>query len=322
MFFSGPYIPEGWSKEDSTFCYGAPASSYTINRNCLVIDLKKIHGSIKTKVIGLSNESNINIINDSKYTSKNSYLTLSMNSRNTLQIKGYLSRMAERMFKIAIRNPALKTLDTVKDFLDKDNIKHNDVLIASYIPRGYKPQLSINSNKINSFVNITLKHSDNLYAETILNTVGLKYKGIGSTEAGIASVMNIINSKLHLNTDNGLIMYDGSGLSHYDRVSPRFMVNFLSKAYNSSIGEKFYRDLPQSGISGTIAYRMSNKNLLGKVHAKTGTLKGVSSLSGYVMTAKNHRITFSIILNDLKDNQRTNARRFQDKVVAVFYKYL
>ena len=74
-------------------------------------------------------------------------------------------------------------------------------------------------------------------------------------------------------------------------------------------------------MNGTIAYRMGGK-LLGKVHAKTGTLSGVSTLSGYVLTAKNHRVTFSIMLNDLKRSDRYNARRFQDKVVGVFYRYL
>lgn len=116
-------------------------------------------------------------------------------------------------------------------------------------------------------------------------------------------------------------MYDGSGLSHLDRVTPEFMVNFLTKAYNSQIGKEFYNYLPASGMSGTISYRMGGK-LLGRVHAKTGTLSGVSTLSGYLLTAKNHRISFSIMLNDLKPSDRYNARRFQDKLVDVFYRNL
>ena len=99
------------------------------------------------------------------------------------------------------------------------------------------------------------------------------------------------------------------------------MVNFLTKTFNSPVGKKFYNYLPASGISGTIAYRMGGK-LTGKVHAKTGTVSGVSTLSGYLLTAKDHRISFSIMLNDLKISDRTNARRFQDKVVEAFYRNL
>jgi D-alanyl-D-alanine carboxypeptidase/D-alanyl-D-alanine-endopeptidase (penicillin-binding protein 4) len=318
--FSGPYIPEGWSKSDSTFCFGAPASSFTLNRNCSVIKLAKNPNSTSTRVIKLSNASNIGFENSSSYTSSAKATTISMNDRNIVYIGGYLSRTAERMFKLAIKNPALKTLNTVDDFLSLEGIKHNKVSMASFIPASNTVQLTTNSTRIGNFIDQTLKHSDNLYAETILNTVGLKQKGIGSTKAGIEAVQEVFYKKMNLDTSN-LTMYDGSGLSHLDSVTPQFMVNFLTKSFNSSVGKKFYNYLPASGISGTIAYRMGGK-LLGRVHAKTGTLSGVSTLSGYMLTAKDHRITFSIMLNDLKLSDRTNARRFQDKVVETFYKNL
>lgn len=318
--FSGPYIPDGWSKEDSTFCYGAPASSFTFNRNCTVIKLVKNANSLTTRVVELSNASNITIKNTAKYTSASSATTIAMNDDNVLYIGGYLSRAAEKMFNLAIRNPALKALNTVNDFLNSDGIKHGNVIIAGNVPAGYTEQITARSATIGHFIDQTLKHSDNLYAETILNTIGLKKKGIGSTKAGTEAVESILYSKLGLDT-SALTMYDGSGLSHLDRVTPEFMVNFLTKVYNSQIGKEFYNYLPASGISGTISYRMGGK-LLGRVHAKTGTLSGVSTLSGYVLTAKNHRISFSIMLNDLKPSDRYNARRFQDKVVDVFYRNL
>ncbi|BCD90412.1 D-alanyl-D-alanine carboxypeptidase [Francisella halioticida] len=317
---SGPYIPQGWSKEDSSFCYGAPASSFTMNRNCTVIKLAKNPNSLSTKVIKLSNASNIFIDNSAKYTSTSKATLIYMDNDNTIHISGYLSRTAEKMFELSIKNPALKTLDTVKDFLNNNGIKHGNVSIASKVPKGYPPQITTSSATIGYIIDETLKHSDNLYAETILDTVALKKTGVGSTKSGTEAVQNIIYSKLGLNT-SALTMYDGSGLSQLDRVSPNFMVNFLTKTFNSPIGKKLYNYLPASGMNGTIAYRMGGK-LLGRVHAKTGTLSGVSTLSGYLLTAKNHRITFSIMLNDLKRSDRYNACRFQDKVVGVFYRYL
>lgn len=318
--FSGPYIPEGWSKNDSSLCFGAPASSFTLNRNCTVIKLAKNPNSTSTRVIKLSNASNIGFDNSSSYTNAVKATTMWMNDENVVHIGGYLSRTAEKMFKLAIKNPALKTLDTVDNFLSSNGIKHNKVSLSSSIPAGNTVQLTTNSGRIGSFIDQTLKHSDNLYAETILNTVGLKKKGIGSTKAGTEAVQEIFYKKLNLDTSS-LSMYDGSGLSHLDSVTPQFMVNFLTKSFNSSVGKQFYNYLPASGISGTIAYRMGGK-MTGKVHAKTGTLSGVSTLSGYVLTAKDHRISFSIMLNDLKISDRTNARRFQDKVVEAFYRNL
>lgn len=174
--FSGPYIPDGWSKEDSTFCYGAPASSFTLNRNCTVIKLVKNTNSLTTRVVELSNASNITIKNTAKYTSASNATTIEMNDDNVLYIGGYLSRAAEKMFKLAIRNPALKTLDTVNDFLNSDGIKHGNIVIASSVPTGYTEQITTRSQTIGHFIDQTLKHSDNLYAETILNTIGLKEK--------------------------------------------------------------------------------------------------------------------------------------------------
>lgn len=78
------------------------------------------------------------------------------------------------MFKLAIKNPALKTVDTVNDFLSSNGIKHGNVITTSNIPAGYDTQLVTKSATIGHFFDQALKHSDNLYAETILNTIGLK----------------------------------------------------------------------------------------------------------------------------------------------------
>jgi D-alanyl-D-alanine carboxypeptidase/D-alanyl-D-alanine-endopeptidase (penicillin-binding protein 4) len=190
--FSGPYIPEGWTKEDSTFCYGAPASSFTLNRNCSVVKLSKIHNSYDTKVVKLSNTSNIKIDDTAKYSRSSKPTYISMDNNNTLHISGYLSRTADKMFKLAIKNPALKTKDTVGDFMSESGIKHNKVLIGKSIPSPATPQIITKSANIGSFMDRTLKHSDNLYAETILNTVGLKKKGIGSTKSGTEAVHQIL----------------------------------------------------------------------------------------------------------------------------------
>ena len=318
--FSGAYIPKGWSKEDSTFCYGAPASSFTLNRNCTVIELAKDPDSDNTNIIKINNTSNITIKNSAKYTNSYKPTIITKDDNNIIYLSGYLSRVAEKMFDLSIKNPALKTLDVIDDFMTEDGIKHNKISILNYLPAGSHAQLSIKSADIGRIINLTLQHSDNLYAETILNTIALKKTGVGSTKAGTDEVEKILYNKLHLNIED-LVMYDGSGLSHFDNITTQFMVNFLTKTFNSPVGKQLYEYLPTSGINGTIAYRMSKK-LLGKVRAKTGTLAGASNLSGYVLTAKNHRISFSIMLNDLKASQRYNARRFQDEVVGVFYKYL
>ncbi|MDE5037746.1 D-alanyl-D-alanine carboxypeptidase/D-alanyl-D-alanine-endopeptidase, partial [Francisella tularensis subsp. holarctica] len=80
-----------------TFCFGAPASSFTLNRNCTVIKLVKNTNSLTTRIVELSNAINITIKNTAKYTSASSATTIEMNTDNVLYIGGYLSRAAEKM---------------------------------------------------------------------------------------------------------------------------------------------------------------------------------------------------------------------------------
>ncbi|MDE4940563.1 D-alanyl-D-alanine carboxypeptidase, partial [Francisella tularensis subsp. holarctica] len=81
------------------------------------------------------------------------------------------------------------------------------------VPTGYTEHITTMSQTIGHFIDQALKHSNYLYAETILNTLGLKEKGIGSTKAGTEAVQIILYSKLGLDT-SALKMYDCSGLSH------------------------------------------------------------------------------------------------------------
>jgi D-alanyl-D-alanine carboxypeptidase/D-alanyl-D-alanine-endopeptidase (penicillin-binding protein 4) len=93
-------------------------------------------------------------------------------------------------------------------------------------------------------------------------------------------------------------MADGSGLSRYDLLSPRLLVELLINLRQQPNGELFYTSLPVAGMDGTLANRMTAAPLRGNVHAKTGTLSGIRSLSGYLTTAAGDPVVFSFIVNN------------------------
>ena len=106
---------------------------------------------------------------------------------------------------------------------------------------------------------------------------------------------------------------DGSGLSLYNYVTPELMVKLLTYAYrNTKIFMQLYPALPIAGQDGTLKKRMTGPYTNGKVKAKTGTLTGISSLAGYLTTANNHVLAFSIINQGVLRN--ADGRGFQDKV--------
>jgi len=97
---------------------------------------------------------------------------------------------------------------------------------------------------------------------------------------------------------DGYVVRDGSGLSREDLISPETIVSILDVMRRSPNFDLFFQSLPIAGVDGTIRTRMQNTRAQGNLHAKTGTLGMVRSLSGYVRTADGRLLEFSILCNN------------------------
>lgn len=141
-----------------------------------------------------------------------------------------------------------------------------------------------------------LKPSQNGIAESLLRTVGREARGVGSAAEGAAAVDSMVRAWGLPAAE--LRLADGSGLSRYDLVTPEILVGILVHMRQSPQGELWYTSLPIAGVDGTLARRMTGAPLRGNVRAKTGTLTGVRSLSGYLTTTAGEPIVFSILVNN------------------------
>ncbi|MBW4654760.1 MAG: D-alanyl-D-alanine carboxypeptidase/D-alanyl-D-alanine-endopeptidase [Kaiparowitsia implicata GSE-PSE-MK54-09C] len=90
---------------------------------------------------------------------------------------------------------------------------------------------------------------------------------------------------------------DGSGLSRNNRARPSTFVTLLKSMYTHSESSLFRRSLPVAGVSGTLRNRFRNTTAQGNVQAKTGTLRGVRALSGYLENDSYGTLAFSIVVN-------------------------
>ena len=139
-----------------------------------------------------------------------------------------------------------------------------------------------------------MKVSNNLYAESIYYHIGL-LKGKPST----AKKAKAVEEELLRRMGKGECIHrfaDGSGLSLYNYVSPDILVAFLRYAYsNKDIYLELYDALPIAGVDGTLKDRMKDTPAMDNVHAKTGTLSGVSSLAGYCTMKNGHLLAFAIM---------------------------
>jgi D-alanyl-D-alanine carboxypeptidase/D-alanyl-D-alanine-endopeptidase (penicillin-binding protein 4) len=140
-----------------------------------------------------------------------------------------------------------------------------------------------------------LKPSQNQIGETLLRTLGGEVKGLASVDSGRATVREVLRE--FGVADDAYVIADGSGLSRYDYVAPETLARILLGMARRPDFDVFYRALPIAGVDGTIATRMRGTAAAGNVHAKTGSIANVRSLSGYVTSADGERFVFVMIAN-------------------------
>jgi D-alanyl-D-alanine carboxypeptidase/D-alanyl-D-alanine-endopeptidase (penicillin-binding protein 4) len=160
-----------------------------------------------------------------------------------------------------------------------------------------------------------MKMSDNFYAESMF------YQTAASAKKGVARAKDArdISKKLFARLGLGHHPYrvaDGSGLSLYNYVSAELLCMLLRHAWRSpSIHEALLPALPIAGVDGTLKDRMKKTAAAGNVLAKTGTLSGISSLSGYCTSFDGHDLCFSIINQGVMHN--VDGKNFQNRVCTV-----
>lgn len=146
-----------------------------------------------------------------------------------------------------------------------------------------------------------LKLSNNGHAEVLVKTMGRVVRGQGTWEAGLSVLADKIKA---LGVDPAALrLVDGSGLSSMDGVTPDQLASLLSAAKSRPWFQAWYDALPIAGmpdrmVGGTLRNRLRGTKAENNVHAKTGSMTGVTSLSGFVTAANHQRLVFSVIFND------------------------
>ncbi|MDB9527595.1 D-alanyl-D-alanine carboxypeptidase [Oscillatoria sp. CS-180] len=128
------------------------------------------------------------------------------------------------------------------------------------------------------------RDSNNARADDLLRNIGGQHRVQAALEP------------LGVRADS-FIQADGSGLSRSNKVKPSALVTLLKGMYETDNTGLFYESLPTGGINGTLRNRFKETRAQGKVHAKTGTLRGVRALSGYLETDSYGTVIFSIVIN-------------------------
>ena len=310
--FTGRNTSINESQSSSIFAYGAPSSIYNLNENSVTLKLTPNKQGFNTEQI--SGEP-LQFKNQLFVANKQQLKTCQFNGYNdyeTLILSGCLPKN-NYTFSFAIRHPKSVMKKAVLRGLSKLSITTvNSIRITTKLPNNTTLLAEHNSAKLDALLKHMLVVSDNLYAQTILRTIGYYYNNVGSIVSGKNAVFEILQNKLILNTDS-IQLEDGAGISDNDLLNPNFLVSLL---YKMSLDKnyKLYKSmLPIYGETGTLK-SFKGDDLKGKVFAKTGTQTTAIALSGYLIK-DNNQYAFSILINSLKESQKSLAHNFERELL-------
>lgn len=232
---------------------------------------------------------------------------------NTIRVEGQMragDSPIER--QLSIWRPELYAAQVFKETLMRNGIMVRG-RISSDTASGKRDILHTHARPLDSVIVHLNKVSDNLSAENTLKVLSAeKWGPPGRASSGLTIVKRFLSS-LGIDTTR-YVAVDGSGVSHYNLLTAEMLVQLLEGiTRRDDIFPIFYRSLPIAGVDGTLKNRMKGTRAEGNLRAKTGSLSGVSSLSGYVRSRDGETFVFSILMQSFIGSAQP-VRNVQDSI--------
>lgn len=187
------------------------------------------------------------------------------------------------------------------------------------VPRKAELLAAHNSAPLGVLIRSVNKFSNNFMAEQILKTIDAD-PGPASFDGALARVREHLQARGV--PTQGLRLGNGSGLYDTNRVSPATFTALLASVYaDERIRPDFMASLAIMGVDGTTRSRLEDTPYAGWLRVKTGTLDGVSALSGYAGAAGRKPLAFCIVFNGLRKWDTGRARKVQDRIAELLARY-
>lgn len=309
-YFRGDTIGDGWTWNELQWYYGAEASALSFNDNQAFINIENGTPRTSTDYIQVrmgkaGEEGNANISANKEASGIKRGL-----SDNEFYVWGKAKTFGAR---VAVHNPALMAAKALKESLKKKGIEVAGEVESRDWKSDERPDLtkltelaSVQSQTLGEIVKKMNKHSNNLYAELILRTIGKKFSDSvpddiqlpqnvrGDDTTGAAIIKKWLTE--HNVATEEIQIYDGSGLSRLDFVTPEAFARAFIYAAQSPFASVFIDSLPVAATDGTLGGRLGKAK--GRIAAKTGSITYVNSLAGYA-AGKDETFAFVIIANNV-----------------------
>ncbi|MGQ0733724.1 MAG: D-alanyl-D-alanine carboxypeptidase/D-alanyl-D-alanine endopeptidase [Acidobacteriota bacterium] len=306
--FAEPGWGAGWAWDDLAFGYGAQTSALQFHENEIDVVVGPGMAEGAPAIIGTTPIGGGIFVANAVVTAPAGTQTQLDFTRvpgsTFLDVSGRIPLGAKpTSFKAAVENPTRFYVHAMRDALARHGITIDgqvadideltsppDTQKAVDLLVDYSPPLS-------EIVDVTLKWSRNIYAETLL--FAMAPRGEPATDGQGLDLLKQTLGSWGV-PDESYLPRDGSGLSRYDLLSADALTVLLEHVALDARHTRFRTTLPVAGVSGTLATRLRGTAAEGRVFAKTGSMSGVRTLSGYVTTLDDETLIVSILVNNYR----------------------
>jgi D-alanyl-D-alanine carboxypeptidase/D-alanyl-D-alanine-endopeptidase (penicillin-binding protein 4) len=304
-YFPRERYPSGWEIDDMVWEYGAAISSIVVDDNTVTVMLtpsEQPGGPVQATEDPATPDFHVENDVSTSAADLKSDLTLTRDPGSSLVvIKGTMpAQGAPRKLVLAVEEPAQHAATVLKHLLEDRGIRVDGVARARHeAPKTQGDPMILAEHvsvPLGEAVKLVNKISQNLHAEMLLRTVA-RQSGVWATPDDLMKVPQDFYASAGIDPDD-VIQSDASGLSRHDLVTPRAVVALLTLARSQPWFQTYYDSLPVAGVDGTLEDRMKNTPAAGHIHAKTGSVEHVRTLSGYGETASGRRLIFSFLSNN------------------------
>ncbi len=308
LLYDKKTIPDNWSWIDIGNYYGTGANALTINNNLYFLYFKpssKVGGTaevLRTEPIIDGLEFTNYMKTGKKGSGDNGYIYCAPLQFNATLRGTIPSGVDEFSIKGSIPDPPLFAVQKLKmSFSEKGiNVEGTAQKLKNKISYDNSKMITeTHSPSLKDIIYIVNKRSDNLYTEMLFKAIGLASEGSGTIESGEKAVKQFLKQN-SINSD-GLMMYDGCGLSRSDAVTAKMITDLLEIVTKKEYYNPFFNSLAVVGDPNDIGFFKSmgrGTEIEKNAHIKSGTISGVRAYSGYLKDKKGRTIVFSLIANN------------------------
>lgn len=333
--YPGDSYPDGWTIDDSIYSYGAPVSALTLNDSTVAITLSPTSerdlAELETQP-SLSHFIYLNqVVTTGDSVSSEVHLTRRPGS-NEIVLWGWMGgRAAPWKEDLGVGDPALFASEGLVHALEERGIVVRGSARGVYrdltevgdptheiAPSPHGTLMAVHeSPPLWQDIQVTNKISQNLHAEMLLREVGFVTRGIGTLRAGVDERAAFLQEAGITPDETGFAVDDGSGLARQDLATPESTVLLLQYMWQRPERDVWLQALPIGGVDGSLQHRFQNIEGAERVHAKTGSISHVATLSGYIETKDHRWLAFSAMVN-AANGHGADVRDFLDRFCAVF----